>query len=110
MDFHSVGWIAAYVTTAATLAVLVHVHVQLWLEARRSRRTPIPNTGHGYAKSRLPGPATRIFELELAELAMHPEVPDADHDETIRVSYNTTTLKANGAVENILLEECRRGR
>ncbi len=66
-----------------------------------------------YPKSRLPGPITRLFELELArKLALGQEddddSPDPDQDETIRVSFENETVRVNASTQNVLIEECRR--
>ncbi len=66
-----------------------------------------------YPKSRLPGPITRLFELELArKLALGQEdddddLPERDQDETIRVSFENETVRVNASTQNTLIEECR---
>ncbi len=43
-----------------------------------------------YPKSRLPGPATRMFLMDIDE---RPDAPDSDFEETERISFTDKTMR-----------------
>ncbi len=83
---------------------------------RNSTRSSTPKVHH---RLRLPGPITRLFELDLArKIAMGIDDPDAEdaedgvvmEHETVRGRYGTETVRIDISKQSSLAEECRRGR
>ena len=69
----------------------------IWLfggDAKPAPRAPL------LLKSRLPGPITKMFERELAQ--------GIGEDDTVRVSFENTTLNMDDADRALLSDACRR--